>query len=229
MESMLKSVYESNKCFNKKDLNKVIHAMQIVDRKFFVPSTLELNCYYDSPLPIGKGQTISQPSTVAAMLLYARLEQKMDVLEVGAGSGWNACLIQYLVYPGKVTAAERIFCLAKNAKNNFAKLKKYLEKENPKEIVKFSSLIFKTADALDKNSELWQEEYDRILITAGIPFDTDIGNAVREMADKLLRKKGILICPQESGPLKVYKKNKQLELFETKGEYGFVPLLRGKE
>ncbi len=228
-ELMLNAVYENNKHFNKRALNNVIKAMRRIDRKFFVPDVSNCSCYDDTPLPIGYGQTISQPSTVAAMLLYLELESALDVLEIGAGSAWNACLIQYLIYPGRVIAVERISLLTENAKNNLAKFKKYLEKENPKELVKFSNLTIKVGDALDEKGEIWQKKYDRIIITAGVTFDIDIKRIIQKMADNLLKKRGILICPQVSGHLKIYKKNKELKLEETREEYVFVPLLRGRE
>lgn len=228
-EQMLYFVSENNRDFNKKDLDKVINAMSLVDRKFFVPSHLKHFCYDDNPLSIGYGQTISQPSTVAAILLYAELKPGMNVLEVGAGSGWNACLIQYLVYPGKVLAVERISWLTENAENNLTSLKKYLKKEMPQELKKFKNLTIKTADALDENSNIWKERYNKIIITAGIPFDTVIDRTIQKMAAELLEEKGILICPQIYGPLKIYKKNKELRLEETKESYSFVPILRGRE
>jgi protein-L-isoaspartate(D-aspartate) O-methyltransferase len=228
-ELMLNAVYENNKHFDKRALNNVIKAMRIADRKFFVPDASNYCRYDDNPLHIGHGQTISQPSTVAAMLLYLELKPGLDVLEIGAGSGWNACLIQYLVKPGRVIAIERISLLTENAKNNLAKFKKYLEKENPKELIKFSNLIIKVGDALDEKGGIWQEKYDRVIITAGVPFDIDIGRIIQKMADNLLKKSGILICPQVSGPLKIYKKDKELKLEETREEYVFVPLLRGRE
>lgn len=229
MESMLNCVYANNKNFNKKDLNKVLEAMRLVDRRFFVAKNMIDYCYADNPLPIGNGQTISQPSTVAAMLLYAELKHGLNVLEVGAGSGWNAYLIQYIVCPGKVTAVERISWLTENAKNNLANFRKYIKKENPKELTKFENLTIKTDDALDENSGIWRKKYGRIIITAGIPFDADIEKTVQKMADRLLEHQGILVCPQMNGPLKIYRKNKELRLEETNEEYGFVPLIPGTE
>lgn len=227
MKAMLNIVYQNNMQSEEKYLERVLDAMSIIDRKFFVPSRMEQSCYDDRPLAIGQGQTISQPSTVAAMLLYAELEAGMHVLEVGAGSGWNACLIQYLVHPGRVLAVERISFLVMNAEKNLVNLKGYLKETKPKEAARLNNLKIRTENALDKSNGIWQEKYDRIIITAGIPPDTGIGNTIKKMADRLLKEKGMLLCPEVEGPLEIYKKNKGLLLEETQEHYRFVPLLEG--
>lgn len=231
MKSMLNTVYMNNKEFESKGLNEVTEAMRIVDRKFFVPlSSIEF-CYADMPLEIGYGQTISQPSTVARMLLLAKLKSGLNVLEVGSGSGWSACLTSFLVYPGKTLTIERIDYLTEVAKKNFERFRNYLKKENKKELEKFQNLRIETLNALDEKSIAWQMKYDRIIITAGIPFDAEIEKTIKKMAEKLLKKLGILICPQISGPLQLYKKDNKNELIleETQEDYVFVPLLKGRE
>ena len=153
----------------------------------------------------------------------------MSILEVGAGSGWNACLIQYLVHPGRVLALERISFLAKNAEENIANLRKYLKEKKPKEAAKLNNLRIRTENALDENSRIWQEKYDRIIITAGIPLNTDMGDIVQKMAGRLLKEKGMLICPEVEGPLRIYRKSKELIIEQTESRYVFVPLLNGVE
>ena len=68
---------------------RIIEALRKNDRKYFVPPALQDQANIDAPLPIGAGQTISQPSTVAFMmeLLDPKLGQK--ILDVGFGSGWT--------------------------------------------------------------------------------------------------------------------------------------------
>ena len=68
---------------------RVMEAFLRVPRHKFVPPEYRDAAYIDAPLPIGEGQTISQPSTVARMLLLAELQERDDVLEIGTGSGWN--------------------------------------------------------------------------------------------------------------------------------------------
>jgi len=229
-QDMLDSVYIHVKRYGKiKSLDKIIKAMSIIDRKFFVPKSIVSVAYADTALPIGYGQTISQPSTVATMLLLAELKRGLDVLEVGAGSGWNASLIQYLVHPGKVIAIERISSLAVKARKNIEMLEKYLKRNKFEEFIKLKPLKIDIDDALNENSKIWSNSYDRIIITAGIPFDIEIEKTIQKMADSLLKRNGIMLCPEVEGPIRIYKKNTELVLKETIEHYVFVPLIKGRE
>lgn len=92
---------------NKKDLIKelerlgirdeILRAIEKVDRKNFIPEKFFERAYENHPLPIGLGQTISQPYTVAFMLQELNIKKGDKVLEIGTGSGWNAALISSLV------------------------------------------------------------------------------------------------------------------------------------
>ena len=84
---------------------RVLDAMASVPRDAFVDAGMEEFAYEDSPLPIGEGQTISQPFIVAAMAQAARLGPGDRVLEVGAGSGYAAAIFSRLA--GRVFAIER--------------------------------------------------------------------------------------------------------------------------
>ncbi|MCA1794674.1 MAG: hypothetical protein LC660_12555, partial [Desulfobacteraceae bacterium] len=68
----------------RKQVDDILHAMDKVDRKYFI----DHDPYVDAALSIGHGQTISQPSTVARVLMLAELSPGHDVLEIGFGSGW---------------------------------------------------------------------------------------------------------------------------------------------
>lgn len=101
---------------------EIIKAFQKVDRADFVPAELQESAYQNYPLPIGLGQTISQPATVALMLelLQAKLGDK--ILDVGCGSGWQTALLAELVgKKGQVIGLEIKSDLIKRAKNNLAK------------------------------------------------------------------------------------------------------------
>ncbi len=76
---------------------KVIQSMLNVKRHLFVPKNQERMAYEDRPLPIGEGQTISQPYIVALMTETLELEKNMRVLEVGTGSGYQAAILAEIV------------------------------------------------------------------------------------------------------------------------------------
>lgn len=85
---------------------RVLAAMLAVPREEFVPESLRHEAYADGPLPIGAGQTISQPFTVAWMLQALELEGSENVLEIGTGSGYGAAVLSLLA--ASVHTVERI-------------------------------------------------------------------------------------------------------------------------
>lgn len=80
--------------------DEVAAAMASLDRRLFLPADQHPHADEDRPLPIGLGQTCSQPSTVAAMLRLLEAPRGARVLDVGAGSGWTTALLAVLVGPG---------------------------------------------------------------------------------------------------------------------------------
>lgn len=76
---------------------RVLGAMRSVQRHLFVPEAQRAHAYADTPLPIGEGQTISQPYIVALMTQLARPRQQDRVLEIGTGSGYQAAVLAKLV------------------------------------------------------------------------------------------------------------------------------------
>jgi protein-L-isoaspartate(D-aspartate) O-methyltransferase len=215
-KELLREVYENNQI---KGIEKVIKAMDVIDRKYFVGKENLDIAYHDNPINIGKGQTISQPTTVARMLLMLDLKRKMDVLEIGSGSGWNAALIAYLVYPGKISSVERIKELSKTAVSNlfnFIKQSKF----------KSLKIDFIFADAMDEKEEFWKRKYDRIIITAMV--SEEFAKHIKKMGKELLKNRGLLLFPFEEG-LELWElKNKSLNRVARRGGYIFVPLLKGR-
>lgn len=98
----------------------VLEAMRHVPREFFVDEELGSRAYEDSPLPIGQGQTISQPFVVALMLDAADIGREDLVLEVGAGSGYVSALLSRMA--GRVCALERSASLAREAVKRLERL-----------------------------------------------------------------------------------------------------------
>jgi len=121
-----------------------LNAFRDVNREDFVPENFKSRAYDDVPLPILRGKTISQPTTVMMMTHALELQPGEKVFEVGAGSGYQSAIIAKIVgNKGKVVAAEVLPELVSFAKQNLAKAKienvdiyeddgsKGLEKEAP--------------------------------------------------------------------------------------------------
>lgn len=133
----------------------VIQAFRSINRAEFVPEKFVREAEADIPLPIGYGQTISQPATVAIMLelLDARLGQ--NVLDVGSGSGWTSALLAHIVgKEGRVIALERLPELSQMTRHN---------------VTKFNFVKTGRVKCLVGNGYegyLAEQPYDRILVSA---------------------------------------------------------------
>src|SRR3989344_9706299 len=102
-ESLISHLKEKG-LLHSKDLEK---AFRVIDRADFVTEDHKVESYEDYPLPIGFGQTISQPTTVAFMLELLDLKKREKVLEIGSGSGWQTALIAFMIeHPGGITEDE---------------------------------------------------------------------------------------------------------------------------
>lgn len=135
---------------------RVEEAMMNVPRHEFVPESMLGSAYYDTPLPIGKGQTISAPHMVAMMLERLDLKDGQKVLEVGGGSGYHAALVAYLTgEKGLVISVERIGTLAERAR----------------EVIKKLGLDKRVVMVVGDGSLGWEKKapYDRIFITCASP------------------------------------------------------------
>jgi protein-L-isoaspartate(D-aspartate) O-methyltransferase len=131
---------------------RVLDAMRRVPRHLFVEEALEEQAYGDHPLPIGEGQTISQPFMVAKMTELLRLSGTEKVLEIGTGSGYQSAVLGQLA--GRVCTIERIPKLAQRAREVL-------------EMLGYANVWVRVA-----NGTLgWPDEapFDRILVAAGGP------------------------------------------------------------
>ena len=99
---------------------RVLDAMRQVPRHLFIPKDMRDLAYCDGPLPIGQGQTISQPYIVALMTELLELTGQEKVLELGTGSGYQAAILSRLV--SQVYSVERHAALAEQAEKVFAQL-----------------------------------------------------------------------------------------------------------
>ena len=184
---------------------RVLGAMASVPREAFVSAGTEDFAYADSPLPIGEGQTISQPYIVAAMAEAAELEPVGRVLEVGAGSGYAAAIFSQLA--GQVFAIERHASLTEAARERCHTLG-------------YHNIAFKTGDG----SVGWPEEalFDAILVAAGVPKPP-------EALKRQLKIGGRLIVPvgetNEQRLLRIRRKGEGKFQEDDLGGVRFVPLI----
>jgi protein-L-isoaspartate(D-aspartate) O-methyltransferase len=151
---------------------EIIRAFRKVPRECFIPPRVRNHAYANEPLVIGKGQTISQPLTVAAMTEALEPEKGQNILEIGSGSGYQAAILAEIVGDkGSVTTVERIPELYDFAKKNLRGYK------NVHVILGDGSLGWPKA-----------APYDRIIVTAAAP---DIPKPMV----KQLKVYGIIVIP----------------------------------
>ncbi|MDH7594213.1 MAG: protein-L-isoaspartate(D-aspartate) O-methyltransferase [Methanomicrobiales archaeon] len=98
---------------------RILQAMRKIPRHLFVPEPYRKAAYEDRPLPIGEGQTISQPYIVAFMTELLDPQPEDHILEIGAGSGYQAAIIGLL--SSRVTTVERLPNIAELARSNLKK------------------------------------------------------------------------------------------------------------
>jgi protein-L-isoaspartate(D-aspartate) O-methyltransferase len=98
----------------------VLRAIDMTPRHIFVPTGVRHRAYEDAPLPIGSGQTISQPSIHARYLSLLKLTGRERVLEIGTGSGYQTSLLSHLVE--QVFSIERVPALFQQARENLQRL-----------------------------------------------------------------------------------------------------------
>ncbi|MBI2655198.1 protein-L-isoaspartate O-methyltransferase [Candidatus Woesearchaeota archaeon] len=188
---------------------KVIEAFKKVPRELFVAEERKEEAYGDYPLPIGEGQTISQPTTVMIMTQALELKKGDKVLEVGSGSGYQAAIIADIIgNKGKLISTEIVNNLAELAKENIKKLK------------------LKNAEIIKHDgSKGYAKEapYDKIIITAACP-------KIPNPLIKQLKEGGVIVAPVGNMNEQVMIKGKKIDgkiIEENLGEFMFVPL-KGK-
>ncbi|WP_431062935.1 protein-L-isoaspartate O-methyltransferase [Methanobacterium sp.] len=189
---------------------KVMKAMISVPREEFLPASNRSYAYVDQPLPIGEGQTISAPHMVAIICEQLKLEEKMEVLEIGTGYGYNAAVVAEILGPnGHVYSIERISSLAKTAKENLER----------------TGYADRVTVILGDGTKGYKEKapFDRIYGTASAP-------SVPEPLKEQLKIGGILLIPvgtqayfQELVCIVRESENRYKE--KNKGSVAFVPMI----
>ncbi len=179
-------------------------AFAAVPRAGFLPASQRRFAAWDQALPIGHGQTNSQPTTVANMLALLDVQPGHRILDVGSGSGWSTGLLAWLTGPtGRVIGVERIPQLVAAGSRAVA------------------GLDMPWADIRQARPEVlgWPEDgpYDRILVSA-------MASSVAADLVAQLTVGGVLVCPVSGVMLRLLRTEGGLETTRH-GHYAFVPLI----
>lgn len=186
----------------------VLAAMETVPRHFFFDSSFLEYAYEDKPFPIGAGQTISQPFTVAFQSALLQVRRNDKVLEIGTGSGYQACILAEM--------GARVFTIERQ-KTLFDRTSKYLPLLGYRSVKTFFGDGYKGLPAY--------APFDRVIVTAAAPF-------VPDPLLEQLRPGGILVIPVGPGDVQIMTTyTRMADLTLVKKEYGafrFVPMLEDK-
>jgi len=185
------------------DDERVLSAMRKVPRHLFVPEELKPFAYGDEPLPIGEGQTISQPYIVAYMTQALQLFGTERVLEVGTGSGYQTAVLAEMVR--EVFTIELLSALSEKARTLL-------------EALGYTNIRLKAGDG----TLGWEENapFDAIMVTAAAP-------AVPKKLQEQLGLKGRMIIPVGSGFQELFLITRERGNFRKKKllPVRFVPLV----
>ena len=185
----------------------VLSAINEVPRHIFLDSSFVELAYQDMAFPIGSGQTISQPSTVAFQSQLLHVEKGMKVLEIGTGSGYQACVLAAM--------GARVFSIERQ-RNLYFKTKEILEQ-----------LSFRVKTFLGDGYEGLPnyQPFDRIIITAGAPN-------IPENLIEQLKTSGIMVIPLDDAEnegqtmMRITKMEDGTLKKEAFGGFKFVPMLK---
>jgi protein-L-isoaspartate(D-aspartate) O-methyltransferase len=185
----------------------IIEAFAEINRIEFLPKELEAQADADVALPIGFGQTISQPMTVAFMLELLDPQRGQNILDVGSGSGWTSALLAYVVgSQGKIIAVERFPELMEFGKKNADKFG-YVKKG-----------IAEFYDGDGSKGFLEKAPFDRILVSAE-------AETVPEELKKQLKIGGKMVIPMKNSIWYLEKKSEEDFEKEEYPGFAFVPLI----
>jgi protein-L-isoaspartate(D-aspartate) O-methyltransferase len=186
---------------------RVLDAIERIPREMFIDERFAADAYADTALPLSCGQTISQPFVVAFMTDRLKLTQRMKVLEIGTGSGYQTAVLSLLCR--RVYSIERYRSLLKSAEERFKALNLH-------------NITTMLGDGL--NGWPAQAPFERIIVTAA-------ARAIPEALMEQLAVGGIMILPVEAAPgrqeLKRVTRTEGGPEVETLLPVSFVPLVQG--
>lgn len=197
---LIKRMKKDTKVLKTKRIEK---SFQAIDRKDFVRKDYQVEAYEDYAIPIGEGQTISQPTTVAYMLELLNPELGDKVLDVGCGSGWTTALLSQIVGKnGKVIGVEIKKGLAEFGQKN-------LDRYN------FPQAEIRNADVMKDEQE--EAPFDKILVSAA-------AESIPDILTHQLKKSGTLVMPRGDTIVQLIKKSKTDFKESEHTGFRFVPL-----
>jgi protein-L-isoaspartate(D-aspartate) O-methyltransferase len=186
---------------------KVLDAFRKVPRHLFVDSMLYAQAYDDNALPLGNGQTISQPFVVALMTQILKLGKDEKILEIGTGSGFQTAILAQF--------SRRVYTIERNRDLAAMALKRLRR-------MGYENIVFKTGDG----TRGWVQHapFDRIIVTAGAPA------IPQELFDQMAMG-GRMVIPagnRSVQELEVYEKQANGIKKSNAGSVVFVPLIGEK-
>nr|WP_314287748.1 protein-L-isoaspartate(D-aspartate) O-methyltransferase [uncultured Capnocytophaga sp.] len=184
---------------------KVLEAIRAIPRHLFMNSSFEDHAYQDKAFPIGEGQTISQPYTVAFQTELLQVSPRQKVLEIGTGSGYQSSILLYL--------GVELYTIERQLK-----LFKETQLLLPKLLNKPIRMYF--GDGYKGLPQ--QAPFDRILVTAGAPYLPNDLLAQLAIGGRLVIPIGI-----QTQTMTLYERISEKEFHRTTyGDFQFVPMLK---
>lgn len=182
---------------------KIVAAFRYVKREDFIPKEFKAQAYEDIALPLGYGQTISQPYTIALMLSLLELKDNQTILEIGSGCGYALALTAYLSNFSTIYGIERISELVEKSK--------YLLRDHKN---------IKIINADGSKGLKDKAPFDRILVSAS-------GDEIPKELIKQLKKDGILVMPLKGSIIQLKKISETKNTIKEFPGFAFVPLIKG--
>jgi len=186
---------------------RILDAMMNIPRHAFLDSSFEEYAYQDRPFPIGKEQTISQPTTVAIQTQLLEVQKNDRILEIGTGSGYQAAVLAEL--GARVFTVERFKSLKETAEKKLREL-------GYRSIKLFHGDGFAGLPAY--------APFHKILITAAAP-------EIPEVFFQQLKNQGVLVIPYGKGSVQQMKRFLKVDddiIEEHHGSFSFVPMQKNK-
>lgn len=187
--------------------HRVLEAMRFVPRERFIPARYAQRAYDDSPVPIGRGQTISQPYIVALMTELCELDAESSVLEIGTGCGYQTAILSLIA--GRVVTIERIAALSHSARRVL-------------ESIGVKNTTFAVGDGYEGCPD--DAPYDAIVLTAAPP------TIPRPLLSQLAAD-GVLVAPVGTNEQRLVTVRRSFGRFETRFvcHVSFVPMVPGTD